>query len=769
MNGKEDAAAALARVRAESERVKAMAALNEVQKMSEVKAREGTVPLDGVFIGSLPAKSKNTAAAGQQGGGGAGSHAPPVTMQIIASVSSLTSVHIPDAEYRIVSPTKIEFPARDDRAMKAARDALKVAKQAANDAKAKNAYAADPAVVKMAAANLERVEKNLKESRDRGDELEEVERWEHMVEAAKLDLEDRRFPEVAALRVAEANLEASKTVVSWMPVEEGQTIYVKTFSEAAAKSLKPLECVQLAGVYASYSVYEGRVRLELSCAEPVSKGSSSYSPYVTLSRTMDLHQIPVCIPDPGVMRKSSMILLFATYNRSPEDAAAGRGNVVRTFLGNSENPDDYKYVRQKEEDKLSAVWRMAQEQDNSLAGYPAGHYSITSKFTENGWAHDQQGTRNILRTGFGINTAATFAPILAANPVPAIIACSLNQPETAKANAGRDHRRDAGTLITYGNAAYFCLREYLLQQAPQVSLKWVKQYFGLNPEEPVVYLQNENPDRPCMLNRHNFTAKGGKVAFTGNRVINVSEFTGNITALIASSQNVPCEFRVLHSALTDEQTRYQLAHLPVEEAERVLNGEMGAKIRLQGQGIIKVIYLVQTMDAAELQAYQEAEDAWKERIMRQKAAIHDAVIASQSDANVEHDMGDDKYDDGEDPNKASDAMLRRQQQEEEDEEVLRQQLEEEEAAAISASAKKTTTKKREPSVEVSAHEEEERVLVRDNDGDDDDENVPAKRVAKKPKDPTPAPAGSGKKTTVTKKVIKKRPKVAAASGETADN
>jgi hypothetical protein len=280
------------------------------------------------------------------------------------------------------------------------------------------------------------------------------------------------------------------------------------------------------------------------------------------------------------------VFLFADYFRSNEDAECKRGCVEQKFLSNSADERDYKIVKDKEEDRLKATYCLWQKQDGSLPGYPKGDYNILAVFLEGNWTPEEQGTKNTLRKGFGINKASEFAAIMAANSIPAIIACSPNVDESNKRNAGRSHLTDNGTLVRvffflddlidltqvcWGNGAYFCLREYLLTQCAPVSLNYVR-FVNSLPAEGAVYLQNEDTQRPCMLNRANQVKKGNQYILSGGRVLNLSEYSGNLTGLLAANPK-RCEFRVLHSVPTDPETREKLAGLSTSDAEKVRERE----------------------------------------------------------------------------------------------------------------------------------------------------------------------------------------------------
>ena len=99
--------------------------------------------------------------------------------------------------------------------------------------------------------------------------------------------------------------------MDWKIIEEGKAITVKTFERQAAKDLLPLCTVQLAALEAVFRKYtdkesgEERKTVEFMCGLPVVM-ESRFSPKITLSEMIDLHQLSVQLPDaneryPGVM------------------------------------------------------------------------------------------------------------------------------------------------------------------------------------------------------------------------------------------------------------------------------------------------------------------------------------------------------------------------------------------------------------------------------------------------------------------------------------
>jgi hypothetical protein len=94
------------------------------------------------------------------------------------------------------------------------------------------------------------------------------------------------------------------------------------------------------------------------------------------------------------------------------------------------------------------------------------------------------------------------------------------------------------------------------------------------------------------------------------------------------------------------ETRLTLASLSTDQAERVFNNEMNAPVRLVGQNIVSLVYLVEVMDEAEQTLYQEAEDSWKVRAERAAAAAQAneeaAMVAALDAAEGRMDLAEDE-------------------------------------------------------------------------------------------------------------------------------
>lgn len=540
----------------EATRVAVTSEMRTAQKTSQVAAKKGSLTLKGVFMGIQVGKAsaKNTAAAGQ---GGADKKDPPTRINVLVLLEEVTSKKVAGAEYAIISPTQIELPSRDS-------------KQQTN---AKKLYVG-------ASAEL------VKAETDKAPE-DVIAQRKLAVDRAKQAMND------------------ADTIVTHMTLTNGQTYTVATFDHVAAKALRPFQTVLLVGVTSSCSKNptDNKLYVNLDCASPVVQ-DGEYGAYPMLSKVIDLHQIPLRPYEPDSKEGRTQIVYFGHYSRDARDIAEKRGPVARKYFGNSINRADYKIVPQKGDPTLTATWCMNQHQDVDTPGAPAGHYTILAKiFEAKDWEPANQQVKNSLRVGFGINDPDRFAAVMAANSVPCIASCSYN----LKAAPGNN------TIHTYGNEVSFLLREYLLYECPQVSLDYVKATFGIDPGNPFIFMDNENPQRPCQLNAASLCQRKGKSALKRTGVILLNEFKGDLTNLMKTALS-PCEFRVLHSSSpSDMVTRGKIALLPPAEAERVLAGDPKAAFRLETVPDVKMVYMVCTMDDDERKAYEDAENAWLER------------------------------------------------------------------------------------------------------------------------------------------------------------
>jgi len=232
--------------------------------------------------------------------------------------------------------------------------------------------------------------------------------------------------------VTQAELKAAHTIVDWKPIEEGKAITVKTFERQAARDLLSLCTVQLAALEAVFRSYidkesgERRETVEFMCGLPVVM-ESRFSPKITLSEMIDLHQLPVQLPDANERYPGVMVAYFKDYARTIEDEDEGRGCVVSKMFNNDIRAEDYIYKPQdtKLASLLKMTYRMGQDQDDSNPAFPVqGLFGIQARFTEGG-VKDQQ-EKILLRAAFGINDPKTWSEVMSAQSIPAIVAGSIS-------------------------------------------------------------------------------------------------------------------------------------------------------------------------------------------------------------------------------------------------------------------------------------------------------------------------------------------------------
>jgi len=410
------AKAALEKQRAELMRInrdKASQRLAKDRQVSQAKSKADAPNIMGLFLGVRPPRKKTPAevAAAGQGGSGSGKDAP-AAMTVMCSVVKLAEKQIPGLNYRIIDERTIAIPSKSTADISAARKLMDDAK------KLPTGTEASTQAIKDAADAMERAS---------------------------------RF-------------------VDWITITDGEIVTIKTFEQAAANGIGMMQPVQLMGVDANYSVHKGVARSELQCAEPVPLNAKCPA-YVSLCNMTDPQQIPMKLPDLSQNYGPTLLFYFADYMRDPSEA--DRGCVEFKILSNSIERKDYLITSQKKDvpTRSKHVYSMAQNQDGTHPDFPVkGMFGVQALFLEG----DAKDTEKItLRRAFGINDPFTYAAIMSANNVPAIISGSVNMKECQKINPGRSHLTDIGTISIWGNSACFLLRQYLLMQCPQVSADWV--------------------------------------------------------------------------------------------------------------------------------------------------------------------------------------------------------------------------------------------------------------------------------------------------------
>lgn len=591
----------------EAARRKAKAETKENAALLDARSKAGSLTVNAIYLGQQVSKPKtgNAAAAGQSGGG-APKKDPPAAFKIIVDIAPFLQSHVEGATYNVKegSLDTIMLPAKFDQSISTCKKSI------------------DELQKKLDAATQD------KSGKDRSSDIAD---YSLQIERAKVELADLQ------------------QIAGYQEIKQGQSIMVKTFNKGCLTGLQPMTPVRVMGLCASASIYQGEMRINLDCAAVVGSDSGE-NPYLSLSARLDLKQQGVHLPDPTQKYGNGFLLMFEDgYVRSDEDAAFGRGGVMNKTLINHEDPLKFKIVQKDKETRPILPYVMWQKQDGSVPGFPAGDFMIQTTIGLYDW---DKYASNPLMTGIGITDPDQFAAIMAANTIPAIIECSLDMEKTGQANQGRDWKLDSGTIACYGNACYFFLRYYLLNMCPRVDLKYVLDAVDLDPENPPnpIHLNGTVKDRQNMLNFANYGQIGAKSMLRKEMVVNVSEFQGNLTSLMADNGNI--EFRVMHSFNMSQEDRALAANLSPEQGVKLLKGEGirvelpqgGTKlIKIKPDGLYRVVYLVKPFSPEEMKRYQDAEGSWKPRMIAAKeAAERRRRLAEEEEARkqaaLEHDM-----------------------------------------------------------------------------------------------------------------------------------
>lgn len=365
-----------------------------------------------------------------------------------------------------------------------------------------------------------------------------------VMKAAKKLLKDAKTEEEKTK--ANEAIEAAKAIIGSMTVSEGDNVYIRTFERATVDKLVGLNTVKIVGLEAEGRVYQGKVYTELVSASILPIKSN-------ILEMVNVNQQTVSLPDPNKAGGASFLLLYGDYVRQN----ASDGHVVQKMMSNSTDEKDYKYGREGESIKLKMNLTMWQKQE------PQGDFMLNATILD-----DDADKKTTLRRSFGINEPDIFGKIMAANPVPCLGLFFVNRDATEPQNMGRDPATDGGTLVLWGNAVRFYLRDYLLQSCPQVSFSFVKEALGVEPDcdDRYATVQLDSPGNICRLNALNLQSQKGKYVLVGDKVACASFFTGNLSHL----NNQGCQWRVMHSRVSDPQTRAQESEMSIQEAEKML-------------------------------------------------------------------------------------------------------------------------------------------------------------------------------------------------------
>jgi hypothetical protein len=278
-------------------------------------------------------------------------------------------------------------------------------------------------------------------------------------------------------------------------------------------------------------------------------------------------------------------------------------------------------------------------------GYPKGDFLITATAIEGPW--EDEAKSNILRAGFGINDADTFGKMMSCNNIPALVIGAVDPKRVAKTEeAGNTHMMpmymnkvypgekrvffERESLIFFQKKAHFLLREYLVMNCASVSFPWVRRLFGIKAslDDEDVFIQKENVKRKCLLNVNNtISTPEGLIFFAGEKVINISAFTGNLGHL----KKQGCQWRVLIAVSLSDEDRQRLAEADHATAEKTLDRVEGGLFPLP-EGYKRILYAVIPPTAEENTTIEAAFESWKDRRAQKDAARAHAAAGAYAAA-----------------------------------------------------------------------------------------------------------------------------------------
>lgn len=256
---------------------------------------------------------------------------------------------------------------------------------------------------------------------------------------------------------------------------------------------------------------------------------------------------------------------------------------------------------------------------------------VNAAFWEGGW--DKPTEKNEIRKNWGfVGKVEDCARYMAANPVPALALCSENVKDTQKTD-------NPEIVPFYGNTLFYMLHEYLTSNCLRPSFQWVRKALGIKPtvDDADAVISKANVNRPCLLNMQNLlsSAENDSNIFIGNKLINVSAFSGNIGQLKAQG----CEFRVLTTAHFDPAVRQMLAGLDAAEADKILDRAEGAKVQLP-DNCLRIIYALIPRTKEETDNIMAAIDSWREH---RKPNASQAAAASDHGGPTGMEIDDDHH------------------------------------------------------------------------------------------------------------------------------
>lgn len=421
-------------------------------------------------------------------------------------------------------------------------------------------------------------------------------------------------------KLAEEEYHAAKVPRGKVHIKTGEGIFISWFGKGKEKTLTSGSLVTVNGCTGTFSIgkNDGKEYVGVNCEAVIPMGGTEH-PITTNSRYTDLFQTVFQRCDTSKKYGGKAVILFDDYVRSEEDTAAGRGPVVKRIFTPPNAEEEYlkRGKTDTDESVLIAKLVMTQFQETGPGGAIERRF-VNAAFWEGGW--DKPTEKNEIRKNWGfVGKVEDCARFMAANPVPALALCSENVKDTQKT--------DIQEIVPfYANTLFYMLHEYLTSNCLRPSFQWVRKALGIKPtvDDADAVISKANVNRPCLLNMQNLlsSAENDSNIFIGNKLINVSAFSGNIGQLKAQG----CEFRVMTTAHFEPAVRQMLAGLDAAEADKILDRAEGAKVQLP-DNCLRIIYALIPRTKEETDNIMAAIDSWRE---------HRKPNASQAAAASDH-------------------------------------------------------------------------------------------------------------------------------------
>lgn len=352
---------------------------------------------------------------------------------------------------------------------------------------------------------------------------------------------------------------ARQDVKAWTQLKEGNVITCSTFGK---KDM--LEKMNAFQAVVTLIGFEGKFTVDFGpsyeCSTVVPKPNNNIPAYVTINRYYDFYnKASITLPGPEEQYGKTYLLYF-------DNTSSTDGEVMqRAYLPDS-NPSSYYLKKDDGTEKSMLPMTLTQSQKD-------GHEY---------WINAMIFNQDTINKSFGIVDKELYSKIIPNHPIPLISCCSVNLDKTRSLDNSGHRIRNISCWV---NSSKFFLREYLLQQCPQISFEHARKLL-CDPTKNHCVISKNQTKNPCKLNEDNMDEYSN---FCGDKVICVSFWTGDLETL----QNQGCQWRVLTARFTDVVERCRIAEAGPEE---------GAK---QMEGVSHyVIYAVMPFNARELMLYQ---------------------------------------------------------------------------------------------------------------------------------------------------------------------